>query len=80
MPRVTLTEKQKDRDRLTENLRTLQGRRSPKEMALILGRNRTTYYKRLSEPEKLTYEEIKRLCDFFKVDMQNFVCGQLKIW
>lgn len=80
MPKVMLTEKDKDHNRLVENLRTLQGRRSPREMGAIIGKGRTTYYSRLDNPEELTYKEMKRICEFFKIDMQNFVCGQLKIW
>ena len=80
MPKVALTERQKDFQRLAYNLKMLQGGRSAKEMAALLGCSMSTYYTRLKEPEKLTYEEIKRLCDFARVDMQSFLCGTLKIW
>lgn len=81
MPKVALTERQKDFQRLANNLEMLRGGRSAKEMAALLGsKSPSTYYARLEKPEKLTYEEIKRLCDMTRVDMQNFVCGTLKIW
>lgn len=80
MPKVALTDRQKDFQRLAYNLKLLQGGRSKQEMADLLGCSLSTYVRRMRNPEELTYEEIKRLCDFSKVDMQNFVCGQLKIW
>ena len=80
MPKVALTERQKDFQRLGYNLKLLQGNRTVKEMADIMGCSAQTMYNRKKSPEKLTYEEIKRLCDFAKVDMQSFLCGTLKIW
>lgn len=80
MPKVSLTDRQKDFQRLGYNLKLLQGGRSAKEMAALLGCSQSTYYTRLKEPEKLTYEEIKRLCDYSRVDIQSFLCGTLKIW
>ena len=78
MPKVALTERQKDFQRLAYNLKMLQGGRSVKEMAALLGCSQSTYYTRLKEPEKLTYEEIKRLCDFAGVNIQTFLCGTLR--
>ena len=80
VPKVTLTERQKDFNRLGYNLKLLQGGRTKDEMAELLGCSRSTYERRMKKPEDLTYAEIKRLCDFMRVDMQNFVCGQLRIW
>lgn len=81
MPKVALTDRQKDFQRLAYNLKMLQGGRSVKEMAALLGyKSPSTYYARLEKPEKLTYEEIKRLCDFARVDMQKFLCGTLQLW
>lgn len=80
MPKAQLTERQKDFQRLARNLVLLQAGRSNKEMAELLGCSEPTYNRRKKKPEEMTYSEIKRLCDFAKIDMQNFVCGQLKIW
>ena len=80
MPKVALTERQKDFQRLAYNLKMLQGGRSKQEMADLMGCSLSTYDRRTKHPEELTYSEIKRLCDMTRVDMQNFVCGTLKIW
>lgn len=79
MPKVYLTEKQKDCERLRANLKLLQGKRGVREMGAIIGCSKSTFHSRLKKPESLTYEEIKRLCDFFKVDIAAFCGGVLKI-
>lgn len=79
MPKVYLTEKQKDHDRLIQNMKLVQGRRSNEAMATILGVSRSTYIRKAKSPELLTYSEIKRLCDFTKVDIAAFVGSQLKV-
>ena len=38
-------------------------------MGVIIGGSYRKYQRRLQNPESLTYEEIKRLCDFFKIDI-----------
>ena len=79
MPKVFLTETQKDYNRLKENLELLKGNRSCKEMGVIIGSSQWTFQNRMKNPESLTYEEIKRLCDFFKIDIGAFVGRKLKI-
>ena len=79
MPKVFLTEKQKDCSRLKENLKLLKGNRSCEEMGVIIGISQWTFQNRLKNPESLTYEEIKRLCDYFHIDIAAFCSGTLKI-
>ena len=79
MPKVFLTEKQKDCSRLKENLKLLKGNRSCEEMGVIIGSSQWTFQNRMKNPESLTYEEIKRICDFFKIDIATFCGGTLKI-
>ena len=79
MPKVFLTEKQKDCSRLLDNLKLLKGNRSCEEMGVIIGGSYRTFQRRMKNPESLTYEEIKRLCDFFKIDIAVFCGGTLKI-
>lgn len=80
MAKVALTERQKDFQRLSHNLRVIRGGRGSQEMANILGCARTTYYRKEQNPETLTYEEIRRLCDFTGVKLADFLCGTLQIW
>lgn len=77
MPKAALTERQKDFQRLGYNLKRLQGGRSAQEMADLLQISRTNYYRKLKNPESMTYEEIKRLCDLFKVSIAQFVGGEI---
>lgn len=79
MPKVLLTERQKDLNRLTDNIKLIQGGRGGREMAQILGISVTTYCRKLKNPESFTYKEIKRLCDFAKVDISVFTGGKLRI-
>ena len=79
MPKVHLTERQKDHDRLIGNLRLIQGRKTSQEMALLLGVSKSTYIRKAKAPETFTYGEIKRLCDFTRVDIAAFVSGKLKV-
>ena len=79
MPKVYLTEKQKDCSRLKDNLKLIQGNRTCEQMGIIIGGSYKKYQRRLKNPESLTYEEIKRLCDFFKIDIAAFCGGTLKI-
>lgn len=79
MPKVYLSEKQKDCSRLKENLKLLKGERTCEQMGVIIGGSYRTFQRRLQNPESLTYEEIKRLCDFFKIDIAAFCSGTLKI-
>ena len=79
MPKVYLTERQKDYCRLQDNLKLLQGNRTYEQMGVIIGGSKATFSRRLKRPESLTYEEIKRLCDFFHIDIGAFVSRSLKI-
>ncbi len=79
MPKVYLSEKQKDISRLSDNLKLIQGTKDCRQMGSIIGVCAATYQKRKKNPESLTYKEIKRLCDFFKVDISTFCGGSLKI-
>lgn len=79
MPKVYLSEKQKDISRLHDNLKLIIGNRNLEEMGVIIGGSKSTFQRRMKNPESLTYEEIKRLCDFFKIDIAAFCGGTLKI-
>lgn len=79
MPKVYLTDKQKDISRLKDNLKLIQGQRTFEQMGVIIGGSKATFSRRMKNPDTLTYKEIKRLCDFFKVDISTFCGGSLKI-
>ena len=79
MPKVYLTDKQKDISRLKENLKLMQGQMTFEQMGVIIGGSKATFSRRMKNPESLTYKEIKRLCDYFKVDISSFCVGTLKL-
>jgi len=81
MPKITLTERQKDRERLAHNLQLLQRSRSYtcEEMGDIIGRSGPTYLSRLRNPDNLTFGEISSLCRYFKIEPERFVCGTLGV-
>ena len=79
MPKVYLTEKQKDCSRLKSNVKLIQGQLSYEDMGNIIGGSKATFSRRMNHPEQFTYGEIKRMCDHFKIDIGTFCGGTLKI-
>lgn len=81
MPKVYLSEKQKDHDRLVSNLLLIQNskQKTNAEMGKVLGISSSAYSVRKRHPEKMSYEEIKRLCDYAKVDIPTFITDSLKL-
>lgn len=79
MPKVSLTEHQKEVDRLRSNLEKVQGRHSNEEMGKLIGRSGVTYASRLKDPETLTMREIRMICSYFKVDRAKFMTEHLSI-
>lgn len=81
MPKVYLSERQKDHERLVSNLLLIQSskQKTNAQMGQVLGISSSAYSTRKRHPEKMTYEEIKRLCDYAKVDILTFVSGSLKL-
>ena len=79
MPKVFLTEREKDLARLRENLRILECGRSSREMSSILGMSKTTYNERRRSPESFTYLEIYKLCKSANIDIKDFCGGRLTV-
>ncbi len=81
MPKITLTKRQADRERIRHNLKLLQNSRSysSREMGTIIGRSAPTYLSRVEDPDTLTFGEISALCDYFKIEPERFLCGTLGI-
>lgn len=79
MPKVHLTDEDKDFARLCENLRLLECGRTVREMAKIAGMSKTTYSQRRQNPDTFTYREIYRLCRAAGVDVSDFTGGKLRL-
>lgn len=79
MPKITLTESQKYKDRLRKNIKLMQGQKNSDDMAKILGVSKSTYLNRLKHPDKLTLNETRLLCNYFKVSMSKFISDELTL-
>lgn len=67
MPKVYLTETQKENDLIKQNLILLQGGLSCTQMGKIMGISKSTYLNRLKTPKRLTIEEVNRICKHFHI-------------
>lgn len=81
MPKIKLTEQQRNSQRIADNLRLLQNSReyNSHDMGDIIGASNVTYLKRLENPMKLTLEEVLRICRHFKVEPEKFIGKELTI-
>lgn len=77
MPKVTLSESQKEREIIKQNLVLLQGGMSCSDMGKIIGVSKSTYINRLKRPTQLTLEEVQRLCKHFRISVATFVSDTL---
>lgn len=77
MPKVYLTEAQKDNEIIKQNLILLQGRLSCEQMGRILGVSKSTYLNRLKSPAQLTVRELKKICKHFNISVNSFLTERL---
>lgn len=77
MPKVYLTNEQRNNERIKNNLIILQGRMSCSQMGKIMGVSKSTYLNRLKSPQKMTLKELDRICKHFDVSVANFLTGEL---
>lgn len=77
MPRVYLTEAQKENDLIKQNLVLLQGRLTCSQMGKIIGVSKSTYLNRLKSPTQLTIQEVNKLCKHFHVSVTSFLTEKL---
>ena len=79
VPKVYLTEAQKENELIKRNLVMLQGGLTCAQMGKILGVSKSTYINRLKEPSHLTIQELNRLCKYFRVNITSFLTGELTL-
>lgn len=77
MPKVYLTETQKENEIIKQNLILLQGRLSCEQMGRILGVSKSTYLNRLKSPAQLTVCELKKICKHFNISVNSFLTERL---
>jgi DNA-binding Xre family transcriptional regulator len=79
MPKVAITQAQKDRERIRANLLIIKGGNSNKQMSKVIGASTETFRKRLENPEKLTVDELLRICRRYRISASDLLENQLRI-
>lgn len=77
MPKVYLTETQKENELIKQNLVLLQGGLTCEQMGRILGVSKSTYLNRLKSPAHLTVRELAKLCKHFNISVNSFLTERL---
>lgn len=77
MPKVYLTDTQKENDLIKQNLVLLQGGLSCSQMGKIIGVSKSTYLNRLKSPTQLTIQEVNKLCKHFRISVTSFLTERL---
>ena len=77
MPKVTLTEAQKEKERLQRNIELIQGKKSDEFMGKIIGKTGQTFGNRKRDPESLTLAEVRLICRYLKIDRADFSIGEM---
>lgn len=73
-------ERQKDHQRLLNNLRLLQKSYSVSELSELLGISRVTWTARMKEPWRLfSYDDLRAISGYCKIEFITLVDGELKI-
>ena len=71
---------QRDHDRLRDNLKLIQRSFSVSELAELLGISRPTWISKMKAPwDKFSYEELRKVSRYCKVDFVLLTDGELKL-
>lgn len=77
---MNASERQKDHQRLLNNLRLIQKNHSVANLAELLGISVNTWTNRMKEPwRRFSYDDFSLISQYCKVDFTTLVCGELKI-
>ena len=80
MPKITLTERQKDHARLLNNLKLIQKNHSVEELSKLLGVSKNTWTNRMKQPWKMfSYDDFRAISRYCKVEFSQLMEGELKI-
>lgn len=77
MPKIYLTDTQKESDLIKQNLILLQGKLTCSQMGSIMGVSKSTYLNRLKMPTHLTIQEAYKLCKHFRISITSFLTEKL---
>lgn len=79
MPKLDPKALRKDYNRLTRNLRKIEKSLTAIRLCELLGISRSTWYKRLKNPENLTYGELRAISRVSGADFDSLVSGEVKL-
>ena len=77
MPKVYLSDAQRESDLIKQNLTLLQGKLTCSQMGKIIGVSKSTYINRLKSPTQLTIQEVNKLCKHFHISVTSFLTEKL---
>lgn len=71
---------QRDHDRLRENMKLIQKTFSVSELAELLGVSKPTWISKMKAPwDKFSYEELRKVSRYCKVDFVQLTDGEIKL-
>lgn len=73
MPKVYLTEEDRDKERWKANLALITRGASKRKVGAVINCSAQTANNRLLNPENITLKELSRLCRHYKVDRAKFL-------
>jgi len=78
MPKIALNESQREHNRLQHNMEYALRGMSVLKASEILGWSVTKLNNKITNPENLSFSEMKHICNVFRVDFQKFIIGELE--
>ena len=73
-------ERQKDHQRLLNNLRMIQKNYSVSELSELLGISNPTWIAKMKEPwRRFSYDEFYLIAQYCRIDLMQLISGELKI-
>lgn len=73
-------ERQKDHQRLLNNLKLIQKNYNVSELSDLLGISKPTWIAKMKEPwRKFSYDEFYLIAQYCRIDLMQLISGELKI-
>lgn len=73
-------ERQKDHQRLMNNLRLIQKNYNVSELSELLGISKPTWIAKMKEPwRKFSYDEFYLIAQYCRIELMQLISGELKI-
>jgi hypothetical protein len=77
---VKAAERQKDHQRLLNNLKLIQKSYNVSELSDLLGISKPTWIAKMKEPwRKFSYDEFYLIAQYCRIDLMQLISGELKI-